>query len=147
MSEYKLIKEIIALSANNNWDHAKLEWKLDEVYEVEKPETCLCGHFPIIEVCVLINDVNGEKTLVGNSCVKKFIGLSSDRIFQAIKRVRKDNTKSLNVEAINYAHEKKWINNWEKEFYSDIMGKRKLTTKQLDKKIQINEKLSNNMKK
>lgn len=55
MSEYKLTQEIIALSVSSNWDVAKLEWKLYEIYEADEPETCLCGHFPIIEICVLSN--------------------------------------------------------------------------------------------
>ena len=146
MPEYKLTQGIIELSESKNWDSAKLEWCLLEVYEAEVPETCLCGHFPIIEICVLSNKRNGNTTRVGNCCVKKFIGLPSDKIFQAIKRIRKDNEKSLNAEAIQYAHDRDWINDWERDFYLDIMRKRKLSAKQLRKKIQINEKLSRNMK-
>lgn len=146
MSEYQLTQGIINLSKAKNWDAAKLEWRLYEVYEAEEPETCLCGHFPIIEICVLNNTENGNITNVGNCCVKKFIGLPSDKIFQAVKRVRKDNEKSLNAESIQYAYDKKWINEWERDFYLGIMRKRNLSTKQLSKKIQINEKLARNMK-
>jgi hypothetical protein len=87
MSEYQLTKEIVARSDAKVWDAAKLEWALEEVYESEEPDTCLCGHFPIIEICVLRNRVNKNTAIVGNCCVKKFIGLPSDRIFQAAKRV------------------------------------------------------------
>lgn len=146
VSEFKLIEEIIKLSSSNIWDTAKLEWKLDEIYEADEPRRCLCGHFPIIETCILKNKVNSNPATVGNCCVKKFIGLPSDKIFQAIKRVRKDSEKSLNVEAIDYAFNKHWINTWEKIFYLDVMRKRKLTVNQLQKKIQINEKLARNMK-
>lgn len=146
MSEYKLTREIIDRSESKIWDAAKLEWKLHEIYEAEEPGTCLCGHFPIIETCVLANDKNQNTVVVGNCCVKKFIGLPSDKIFQAIKRVRKDNKKSLNAEAIAHAHEKGWINDWERDFYLNIMRKRNLTTNRLLKKIQVNEKLSRNMK-
>ncbi|MCP4234851.1 MAG: Zn-dependent oligopeptidase [Aestuariibacter sp.] len=146
MSEYKLAEGIIALSGSSHWDSAKLEWKLDEIYEADEKGACLCGHYPIIETCVLINKQNSNLAVVGNCCVKKFIGLPSDKIFQAIKRVRKDNEKSLNAEAIEYAYEREWINDWERDFYLDIMRKRKLTSKQLNKKTQINEKLSENMK-
>jgi len=146
MSEYRLTQGIIELSDAKIWDVAKLEWRLAEVYEAEEPDTCLCGHFPIIEICVLHNAINGNTTIVGNCCVRKFIGLPSDKIFQAIKRLRKNNEKSLNAEAIQYAREKKWIDEWEKSFYLDIMRKRKLSPKQLNKKIQINEKIVSNMK-
>ena len=146
MSEYKLTKEIIDLSESDIWDAAKLEWHLDEIYEADEPGTCLCGHFPIIETCILKNTKNHNLATVGNCCVKKFIGLPSDKIFQAIKRVRKDDEKSLNAEAIDYAFNKQWINDWERDFYIGIMRKRSLSSKQLQKKIQINNKLANNMK-
>ncbi|WP_017772789.1 hypothetical protein [Paraburkholderia kururiensis] len=145
MSEFKLTAEIIARSKAKTWDLAKTEWSLAEVYEAEEPETCLCGHFPIIEICTLKNRVTGQTADVGNCCVKRFIGLPSDKIFQAVKRVRKDPSKSLNGEAITHAFEKAWINEWERDFYLRIMRKRVLTSKQSEKKIQINEKIATRM--
>ena len=145
MGEYKLTEEIIALSSSSNWDRAKLEWALHEIYEAEEPDTCLCGKYPIIEICILRNRLNGKLATVGNCCVKKFIGLPSDRIFQAVKRVRKDSTKSLNAEAISHAQEKGWLNTWESDFYFDIMRKRNLSQKQAAKKIEINEKIAQQM--
>jgi len=146
MSEYKLTQEIIQLSHSKVWDIAKLEWVLYEIYEADEPETCLCGHFPIIEICNLQNNVNGQFATVGNCCVKKFIGLPSDLIFQAVKRVRKDNQKSLNAEAIQHAYEKKWINEWEYNFSIDTLRKRNLTDKQMLTRMKINEKMLLNMK-
>jgi hypothetical protein len=146
MSEYKLTENIIALSNSDIWDVAKLEWRLKEVYEAGKPETCLCGHFPIIEVCVLENTHNHEHVNVGNSCVKKFIGLPSDKIFQSVKKVQKDNEKALNAEALRHAYEKGWINDWEFNFGIDTMRKRKLSENQLRKRIQINKKMMQNMR-
>lgn len=145
MSEYRLTQEIIALSSADTWDQAKLEWALNDVYEADEPETCLCGHFPILELCNLRNKVNGSYATVGNCCVKKFIGLPSDLIFQAVKRVRANNTKSLNAEALVYAFGKGWINQWEHDFYFEIMRKRVLTVKQRTKKVQINDKFVANM--
>lgn len=147
MSEFKLTEGIINLSQSDIWDAAKLEWGLHEVYEAKEPETCLCGHYPIIEICVLKNKINNHFTNVGNCCVKKFIGLPSDKIFQAVKRVRKDNEKSLNAEAITHAYNKGWINGWEKNFYLSIMRKRNLTSNQLSKKIRVNNKMLRNMRK
>lgn len=141
MAEFKLIKEIISLSVSDTWEIAKTEWELNEIYFADEPETCLCGHFPIIELCELKNTKNKELAVVGNCCVKKFIGLPSDKIFQAVKRVRKDGGKGLNSETIELAHSKKWINNWEYTFYVDTFRKRKLSEKQLIKRRQINEKV------
>ena len=146
MSEFKLTQQIVERSNAKTWDQAKLEWVLNDVYEADEPETCLCGHFPIIELCNLRNKVNGGFATVGNCCVKKFIGLPSDLIFQAVKRIRGDITKSLNAEAIDYAHTKQWISDWEQTFYFNVMRKRKLTTKQREKKVQINQKFIINMR-
>lgn len=145
MPEYQLTAEIIKRSRAKTWDAEKLEWKLQRVYEAKEPHTCLCGHFPIIEICVLRNKVNGNDAIVGNCCVKKFIGLPSDKIFQAVKRVRKDPEKSLNAEAVQHAYDRAWITGWERDFCFDIMRKRNLSTKQATKKIQINEKVMRNM--
>ena len=147
MSEYRLSKEIIDRSSSDTWDEAKLEWSLYEVYEDEELDTCLCGHYPIKEICVLANKTNHKQATVGNCCVKKFIGLPSDKIFQAVKRVRTDNKKSLNAEAIDHAHRRGWINNWERDFSINTMRKRKLTDKQLETRKKVNNKMLENMRK
>ena len=141
MSEYKLSQRIIALSQASSWTLAKQEWSLHSIYQAEEPDTCLCGHFPIIEICVLKNKLNDNETVVGNHCVRNFIGLPSDKIFQAIKRISIDDSKSLNAEAIVHFHYKGWINDWEYNYYSDILRRRALSIKQLSKKRQINGKV------
>jgi hypothetical protein len=85
---------------------AKGEWKLNELYEAEEPETCLCGHFLIIEICILQNKVNAQLVTVGNCCVKKFIDPPTNLIFQTVKCVRKNSQKSLNAEAIQHVYNK-----------------------------------------
>lgn len=138
MAEYRLTQEIIRRSVAQNWDAAKLEWTLEGIRFEEEPQTCLCGHAPIIEICTIANRNNGSVAEVGNCCVKKFLGLPSDRIFQSIKRVRKDDGKALNAEAIAHAHGRGWINNWERDWYFDTMRKRKLSVKQKAKREEIN---------
>ena len=146
MAKFQLTTEIIKRSVAHAWEEAKLEWVLFEVYEAEKPETCLCGHFPIVELCVLSNQRNQVQVTVGNCCVKKFIGLPSDKIFQAVKRIRKDETKSLNAEAIQHAFDRRWINEWQRDFYLDILGKRKMSPRQTGKKNEINQLVLARMK-
>ncbi len=147
MGEFKLIQEIISLSVADTWEFAKSEWELSEIYFSDEPETCLCGHFPIIELCEIRNKENREIAIVGNCCVSKFMGLPSEKIFQAVKKIRKDSEKSLNSEAIELAYSKDWINNWEYEFYIDTFRKRRLTEKQTLKRKQINEKILTNINK
>ena len=148
MSEYRLSVEIISESSANIWDEAKLEWSLFEVYEDEEFDTCLCGHYPIKEICILTNKRNGNKAKVGNCCVKKFVGLPSHLIFQAVKRIRGDNEKPLNAEAVEHAYSKGWINEWERDFSFSTMRKQKRTmsAKQITTRKNINKKMLRNMR-
>ncbi len=141
MSEYKLAEEIVKLSVANSWDQAKLEWILQDVYLEEEPSTCLCGHTPIIEICTLKNIKNGNLAEVGNCCVKKFIGLPSDKIFQAIKRIRSDAERALNAEAIDYFRSKGILTKWEYGFCFDTLRKRNLSDRQLEIRVKINRKV------
>ena len=104
-----LAKEITALSASDRWPEARLEWDLLSVYQEEEPQTCLCGHTPIIEICVIRNRNNGNEAVVGNVCVNKFLGLNSEKIFAGLRRVGKDDSKALNEAATLYAFDKGWI--------------------------------------
>jgi hypothetical protein len=87
VSAFQLTQEIVRLSNANAWDEARFEWGLEEVRLQDEPSTCLCGYFPIKEICVIRNRVNGARTEVGNVCVTKFLGLPSSKIFAALGRV------------------------------------------------------------
>ncbi len=142
MSEHQLKQRIIEMSDANNWERAVLEWKLQGVY-MDKKTTCLCGHYPIVNICEIRNYLNNNTAIVGNCCVNNFLGLHSKKIFGAIKRVHMDIDKSFNTETIEFAFYKKWVNEWEKEFYLDIKNKRNLSDKQLKCKRKINKKILN----
>ena len=143
MSEYKLTTEILALSASSDWDAAKMEWQLEDITKEEEPQTCLCGHYPIVELCTLRNRINHNTAIVGNCCVKRFIGLPSEEIFQAVTRVQKDWWRALNKETIYHAYDKRWITEWELTFYLDTMRKRidSMSGKQSSKRNEINKRV------
>jgi len=141
MSEYKLTQEILSRSVSNDWNLAKLEWSLETIWEEDEPDTCLCGHYPIKEICLLRNIKNNKAAKIGNVCVKKFLGLSSDKLFQNLKRIRKDNTKAINPETTEYAYKKSWINEWEFHFSISNFRKRNLSKKQMNIRAQINKKI------
>lgn len=135
------MREIVALSKASTWDRAKLEWELESVYDQDEPDTCLCGHYPINEICIIVNRENGNSAVVGNVCVKKFLGLPSGPIFQAVKGVKRGVRKTFNEETILHAQRKGWITQWEVNFYLDTIRKRSLTEKQAAKRKQINDKI------
>ncbi|WP_273728849.1 hypothetical protein [Brucella gallinifaecis] len=143
----KLSEGILALSSALTWEEAKHEWKLSSVYQAGSPSTCLCGHNPIIEICVLKNEKTNKICEVGNRCVKRFLNLRSDLIFAGIKRVKDNTQKSLNEEATQFFYEQKVINDWEYGFQMDTLNKRKLSSRQIETRLKINKKVVDYMSK
>jgi hypothetical protein len=134
-----LARAIIALSVASNWPLARREWDLVDVYfRREPPGTCLCTHFPIVEHCLLINRKNGSRAVVGNVCVNRFFGLPSEAIFRGLRRIAGDQSKSMGETAVEHAHAHGWLNDWERHFYLDTCCRRRLSPRQLAKRVQIN---------
>lgn len=133
--------EILARSVAPSWDAARLEWKLDDVCFVDEPETCLCGHFPIIEICILRNTKNQRTAEVGNVCVNKFMGLRSDKVFDSVKKIRKDCDRAPNAETIELFFRQGLISLWERSFSLDTWRKRNLSFGQMTKRREINAKI------
>lgn len=141
---YKLTEEIIKLSNSDYWDTAKNEWNFEYAYSSEELQTCLCGHYPIKNICVLKNTENRNETEVGNCCVNKFLGIDEgNKIFTSIKRLKEDITKSMSLEVLEYLNKKKVLSDFDYSFYSDTIRKRKLSEKQLNIRKRINQKLIN----
>jgi len=139
---FKLFEGIVALSVSSTWERAVEEWDLLEVWFVEKgedPETCLCGHHPIKEVCVIKNHRNGKLAEVGNVCVNKFMGLPSEGIFQGLRRIQRDRDRGLNPAAVAFAFDKRWITKWEVAFCESTWRKRELSPRQWASRHAIND--------
>ncbi|MBN9567767.1 MAG: hypothetical protein J0H79_09185 [Alphaproteobacteria bacterium] len=132
---------ILTLSRATDWEVAKKEWRLVEISEADEPETCLCGHFPIIELCTISNATTAKSVDVGNVCVKRFLGFRSDLIFQSLKRVRADLDKAIGPDATAFFHERGVINDWEYQFQQSTMRKRNLSARQLASRRVINQKV------
>lgn len=139
---FKQLKEaILALGSATDWEVARKEWSLVDIIEADEPQTCECGHFPIVEICTIANRVTKHRAEIGNRCVKRFLGLRSDLIFAAIKRIRKDMDKSLNADAIVFFYERGVLNAWEYGFLNDTMNKRSLSGPQLAKRLTLNRRV------
>jgi hypothetical protein len=139
-ASYRLVERIIALSVAGAWHQAKQEWEIARIFfaDSDAPGTCLCGHSPIIEHCVLRNRLNGKIAVVGNVCVTKFLGLFSEKLFSALRRVARNPEAALNAETIHHAYARGWITPWEKSFYLDTWEKRRLSARQRAKRVEIN---------
>jgi len=139
---YKLTEEIIKLSNSDVWSSAKLEWNFEYAYYSEELQRCLCGHYPIKNVCVIKNSDNKNETEVGNCCVNKFLGIEDgNKIFTSIKKLKIDKSKSMSPEVLEYLRKKNVLTEFDYKFYSDTIRKRKLSDKQLAIRERINQKL------
>lgn len=142
-----LSTRVVELSVADGWDEAKLEWMFEKAVLSEEPEKCLCTHHPIKELCYIRNRRNANRTMVGNCCVRHFFGIHEPTtIFQALKRVEADSTRSLGRVALRYAASNHIFNDWEISFYSNTVSKRKLSYKQQIKREALNNKFVNNLR-
>ncbi len=148
MQRYKfpLMSGVVAKSESKDWDEARKEWQLVDVYESEESESCLCGHFPIKEICVLRNEKNNNEIDVGNCCVKKIWNFGNDGIFKNIKEVKSNLTKSFNLNSLKLVLQKHIISQKDYNFYTDIWRKRLLSEKQEKWKVDINKRILSKMK-
>ena len=141
---YKLTEEILNLSESKEWDFAKLEWSFEFAYYAEELQKCLCGHYPIKNICVIKNRRNSSVTEVGNCCINKFLGIDEgNKIFSSIKKLKDSETASMSSEVIEYIYKKKGISDFEYNFYKSIYRKRIMSEKQWDIKKRINQKFLN----
>ena len=139
---FKILQsEILKLSRATDWITACREWVLIDIYESDHPETCLCQHYPIIEICVIRNTITQATTEVGNVCVKRFMGIRSDLIFAALKRIRRDVTKSLNEDSIAFFYRANLFNSWEYGFLQDTKQKRNLSSAQMRIRVGLNQRV------
>jgi len=138
---YRLVEEILARSVANTWHEARCEWVLSYIYFSDEPGTCLCDHYPIREHCIIANAESGNEAVVGNCCVRSFIGLSAESIFAGLRRIARDTARAMGLAAINFARSKNWITDWEHQFLLETSRKRKLSSRQRAKRCEINEKV------
>lgn len=63
------------------------------------------------------------------------------QVVQSARQVKQNRLKTLNSETISYAHECRWITDWDYRFYNDIMCKRSLSSRQREFRTKINQKV------
>lgn len=140
----QLAPNVLALSESQNWDDAKHEWFLENVYYTNEG-MCLCGQRHIKEICVLSNIRTRNVIKVGSRCVKRFIGLPATEIFASLHKIAADIRLSLSLPAIQWVHERGFVTDWEREFLLNTRAKNRfaLTQKQYGKRLQINTRILN----
>jgi hypothetical protein len=141
-SPFLLVREILARSEARTWASARDEWELLHVFFADRddPGRCLCGKYPILELCVIGNRLNGNQAVVGNVCVTRFLDLpEAEDLFDSLRRIIRNPKAALSAEAIEHCYREGWLNDWERSFYIDTCKRRQPTPRQLAKRVEINE--------
>lgn len=136
----KLKSHILPLSSALDFYAAKNEWRLVGVEVFDDWDNCPCGQL-IKELCYIENQLNGNKTHVGNVCVKKFLGIDTGSLFAGLKRIREDETSNANEDLIIHSFKLGYIFEKEYQFLMQTKLKRNLSAKQLEWKRKINRRI------
>jgi len=140
---FEILKaHILPLSSASDFYAAKNEWKLVGVEIHEEFDSCPCGQL-IKELCYIQNQINGNKTYVGNICINRFIGIDTGNLFEGLKRIAKNNQANANEDLIIHAYKLGYIYESEYQFLMQTKRKRKLSDKQLAWKEKINNRIIN----
>lgn len=143
MSDHSLerLKEhILPMSNSGDWNNAKNEWRLVGIEIQEDWDNCPCGK-EIKELCYIQNQLNNNKTYVGNVCVNRFIGIDTGNLFAGLRRIIDDETANANEDLIIYAYKLRYIYENEYKFLMQTRRKRVLSEKQLEWKRKINRRI------
>ena len=133
---------ILPLSEATDFDDAKKEWKLVDVEIHDEFDNCPCGK-EIKELCYIQNELNRNKTYVGNICINRFIGIATGNLFVGLKRIALDETANANEDLIDHSYQLGYIYENEYKFLMQTRNKRKLSPKQLAWKLKINRRIIN----
>ena len=87
-----LKKHILPLSQSSHFEEARKEWVLVDVEINHNWDHCPCGQ-NIKELCYLENQLNKNRTYVGNVCVNRFIGIDTGNLFAGFKTIRQSPIK------------------------------------------------------
>ena len=140
----KLREHILPLSNSQEFHTAKNEWKLVGIEIQENWGNCPCGQ-SIKELCYIQNQLNGNKTYVGNVCVNQFLGIQTGNLFAGLKRIATDVTANANEDLVTHSYNLGYIYEREYKFLMDTKRKRKLSVKQQAWKEKINRRIVNKM--
>lgn len=71
MSKFETFCKVLILNSEaDNYHQAVEEWEFMDTYKEDNK--CICGK-NIVNVCIIRNQLNDNKSNVGNVCIKKFM--------------------------------------------------------------------------
>jgi hypothetical protein len=135
---FKLVSELISRSFANDWDTAKSEWSLSNVWQ-QAGGVCVCGKEDIVHHSELTNIFTSQTLVVGSCCVKKVLDFRPDLVLTGLQKLKEGG--NMNEEAIYFAYNNKWITELERDFCLSVKRKRTFSEKQYNWLITIEKKV------
>lgn len=132
----RLIAELLKRSESKDWATARAEWEYFSSEVLEGYETCLCGQYPIRELCWMRNRSTNEVAAIGNVCVLYFVDRDLAGLFSSIKRVTEEKDKKLDWRLVESAWRAGVITRFDLEWYSETFSKRRS-----DGRVSINNRI------
>lgn len=136
----RLKAHIMPLSKATTFELARNEWKVIGAHIEHDWDECPCGQ-PIKELCFLENKITKHRTYVGNICVNRFMGIETGNLLSGLKKIMKDHASNANTDVIEYAKANGYLFDQEYTFLMETRRKRKLSPKQEQWKIRINQRI------
>lgn len=136
----RLKAHIMPLSMAPTFEQARNEWKVIGVHIERNWDACPCGQ-PIKELCFLENKITKQRTYVGNICVNRFMGIETGNLLEGLKKIMKEPSANANTDVIEYAKNNGYLFEKEYTFLIETRRKRKISAKQEQWKIRINQRI------
>lgn len=150
-SNWQLPANICELSQNTTDFHkAAGEWRLTRASYSSEPETCLCTHHPIHNLFHLTNMTTKKTAIVGSCCIERMQEANAlpampiskpQTFFTGLKRIQENLLTSPNTALIEYGEAMKVLSAKDVKFLSDMIRKRRLSSKQENYLTSLNTKL------
>jgi hypothetical protein len=126
------------------WEHTKEEWYWKDVKyitETVSKYNCVCSKKNIHEVCFIKNKITEKEAIVGNCCVKKFLGIKNpDIFFKTIKNITTNLNGKMSKKFLEFKNVYEIYNQNELDFLNDIASKNKLTLRQQMYKLSLHNR-------
>lgn len=126
------------LSLATEWPDVIKEWQLEFLEWGEDTTSCLCG-VTIMERCHMRNLVTRKRCVIGNVCVRRFLGIDMRGVFRGLASIRKDVLAAAGTDLLVYAHAQHIIDDWQYQFAVNTLRKRKLSARQHVQREAINQ--------
>lgn len=133
---------VIQASEADDWQTAKEEWKLFDIYDVYGG-VCICTH-NITEHCVLKHKFSNKELIVGNHCVNHFskeMGREGASLHRSLNRIRGDPDVSPSEDLIKLTERMNIVTPANIVFMRNIRCKRTLSEAQLKYRRDLNHKI------